>query len=93
MQDKRDMTIKELAKDCRTIEDVHEMLKNLFRDTIQQLFEAEMDDHLGYAKHSTDGDHTGNSRNGYSKKTLKKSLAIQKFVSPVIATANLNLTL
>ncbi|ELK38930.1 hypothetical protein D478_27092 [Brevibacillus agri BAB-2500] len=27
MQDKRDMTIKELAKDCRTIEDVHAMLK------------------------------------------------------------------
>ncbi|WP_425341304.1 transposase [Brevibacillus borstelensis] len=68
MQDKRDMTIKELAKDCRTIEDVHEMLKNLFRDTIHQLFEAEMDDHLGYAKHSADGDHTGNSRNEYSKK-------------------------
>ncbi|MGG1474523.1 IS256 family transposase, partial [Brevibacillus agri] len=71
MQDKRDMTIKELAKDCRTIEDVHTMLKDLFRDTIQQLFEAEMDDHLGYTKHSTDGDHSGNSRNGYSKKTLK----------------------
>lgn len=71
MQDKRDMTIKELAKDCRTIEDVHVMLKDLFRDTIQQLFEAEMDDHLGYAKHSVDGDHSGNSRNGYSKKKLK----------------------
>ncbi|RNB58196.1 IS256 family transposase, partial [Brevibacillus gelatini] len=51
MQDKRDMTIKELAKDCRTIEDVHTMLKDLFRDTIQQLFEAEMDAHLGYTKH------------------------------------------
>jgi transposase-like protein len=46
-------------------------VKDLFRDTIQQLFEAEMDAHLGYAKHSSDGDHTGNSRNGYSKKTLK----------------------
>ncbi|EST55244.1 hypothetical protein T458_08080 [Brevibacillus panacihumi W25] len=57
MQDKRDLTIKELAKDCRTIEDVHVMLKDLFRDTIQQLFEAEMDDHLGYNKHSSDGDH------------------------------------
>lgn len=30
------------------------MLKNLFCDTIQQLFEAEMDDHLGYAKHNAD---------------------------------------
>lgn len=62
MQDKRDLTIKELAKDCRTIEDVHEMLKNLFRDTIQQLFEAEMDDHLGYAKAvRTGSDTSGNA--------------------------------
>ncbi|EAO9488577.1 IS256 family transposase, partial [Salmonella enterica] len=64
--------MKEIAKDCRTIEDVHMMLKDLFRDTIQQLFEAEMDDHLGYSKLSSDGDDTGNSRNGYSKKTVKR---------------------
>lgn len=46
MQDIRDLTIKELAKDCHSIEDVHVMLKDLFRDSIQQFFEAEMDDHL-----------------------------------------------
>lgn len=51
MQDKGDMTIKELAKDCRTIEDLLAMLKDLFRS---------LDDHLGYAKHSVDGDHSGN---------------------------------
>jgi putative transposase len=71
MQDVKDKTLKELAKDCRTVEDVHEMLKNMFRDTLQQLFEAEIDDHLGYSKHSSEGDLTGNSRNGYSKKTIK----------------------
>lgn len=71
MQDAKDKTLKELAKDCRTVEDVHEMLKNMFRDTLQQLFEAEIDNHLGYSKHSSEGDLTGNSRNGYSKKTIK----------------------
>lgn len=30
-----------------------------------------MDEHLGYAKHDKAGQHTGNSRNGYSGKTLK----------------------
>lgn len=30
MQDLQDKTIKELAKDCRTVDDVHEMLKNKF---------------------------------------------------------------
>ncbi|ALS25089.1 hypothetical protein IJ22_48270 [Paenibacillus naphthalenovorans] len=35
MQDAKDKTLKELAKDCRTVEDVHEMLKNMCRDTLQ----------------------------------------------------------
>lgn len=40
-------------------------------DTIQEIFEAEMDVHLGYDKHSQEGNNSGNSRNGYNKKTLK----------------------
>jgi len=71
MQDLQDKTIRELAKDCRTVEDVHEMLKNLFKDTLQGILEAELDNHLGYEKHSVEGNNTGNSRNGYSKKTIK----------------------
>jgi len=74
MQDLKDKTIKELARDCRTVDDVHEMLKNLFRDTLQQILEAEMEEHLGYKKHSVEGINTGNSRNGYSKKTIKTRL-------------------
>jgi putative transposase len=70
MQNLQDKTIKEIAKDCRTVEDVHEMLKSLFKDTIQEVFEAELDDHLGYKKHSTEGTNSGNSRNGHSKKTI-----------------------
>ncbi|AEG16037.1 transposase mutator type [Desulfofundulus kuznetsovii DSM 6115] len=71
MQDLKDKTIRELAKGCRTVDDVHEMLKSLFKDTIQQILEAEMEEHLGYKKHSPEGNNTGNSRNGYSKKTIK----------------------
>ena len=74
MQDLKDKTIKELARDCQTVDDVHEMLKNLFRDTLQQILEAEMKEHLGYKKHSAEGINTGNSRNGYSKKTIKTRL-------------------
>src|SRR5690606_33412168 len=62
---------KELAKDCRSMDDIHEKLKELFKKTIQQIFEAEMDEHLGYAKHDPAGNNSGNSRNGYSKKTVK----------------------
>ena len=71
MQDVQDKTIRELAKDCKTVDDVHEMLKNLFKDTLQGILEAEVEDHLGYKKHSLEGNNTGNSRNGCNKKTLK----------------------
>lgn len=71
IQEMKDKTIKELARECHSVEDVHDMLKNLFKDTLQEIFEAEIDEHLGYPKHSNQGDNSGNSRNGYSKKTLK----------------------
>jgi len=62
---------KELAKGCRTVEDIQEKLKSLFKDTLQEIFEAEMDEHLGYSKHDPAGNNSGNSRNGYSKKKIK----------------------
>ncbi|MFW6030880.1 MAG: IS256 family transposase, partial [Halanaerobiales bacterium] len=71
MQNKKDMTIKELAKTCKSVEDIQETLKGLFKDTLQEIFEAEMDEHLGYEKHNTQGNNTGNSRNGYSEKTIQ----------------------
>ncbi|OPX83622.1 MAG: hypothetical protein A4E53_04570 [Pelotomaculum sp. PtaB.Bin104] len=44
MQDVQEKTIKELAKDCHTVDDVQEILKNLFKDTLQQIFEAEIEE-------------------------------------------------
>lgn len=38
------------------------------------MLEAEIDEHLGYDKHSSQGDLSGNSRNGYNKKKLKTHL-------------------
>ncbi len=35
------------------------------------MLEAEMDEHLGYEKHSARGDGSGNSRNGHGRKTVK----------------------
>lgn len=74
MQQAENITIKDLARECRTVDDVHNMLRDLFKDTLQQIFEAEMDDHLGYKKNSVEGNNSGNSRNGYSVKTLQTKL-------------------
>lgn len=71
MQSDYKEALKELAKECHSVEDIQEKLRDIFKETLQQVFEAEMDEHLGYTKHDNTGDKTGNSRNGYSQKTIK----------------------
>jgi putative transposase len=75
-QSKKILTEKEmelvqlLMSDCQSTGDIQEKLKRLFAGTIEQMLEAEMDEHLGYEKHNNSGDLCGNSRNGYNKKTI-----------------------
>ena len=47
-------------------------LKELFKDVLQEALEAELDETLGYGKHEVS--EKKNSRNGYSKKTIKTEL-------------------
>jgi len=61
----------ELAKNIKTEKDLSDFSKQLKKMTVEAALGAEMEDHLGYAKHDPEGHHTGNSRNGYSGKTLK----------------------
>jgi len=49
-------------------------LKDLFKDVLQEALEAELDESLGYGKHEVSGKGLNNSRNGYSKKTVKSEL-------------------
>ena len=55
-------------------QDVQAMLRNLRGDTLQQMLEAEMDDHLGYTKYDYKNKQTDDSRNGYSPKTVVSSV-------------------
>ncbi|WP_204226469.1 transposase, partial [Clostridium botulinum] len=49
-------------------------LKEMFRDVLQESLEAEMDEALGYGKYDSIEKNNDNSRNGYSKKTVKTEL-------------------
>lgn len=49
-------------------------LKEMFKDVLQESLEAEMDDALGYGKYDSVSKDSDNSRNGYSKKTIKTEL-------------------
>ena len=62
--------VKLLMADCQTTGDIQAKLKRLFAGTIEQMLEAEMDEHLGYEKNSVAGNNSGHSRNGYGKKTI-----------------------
>jgi putative transposase len=63
--------VKAISQECSTPAEVTSLLKSLFAGTLEQMLQAEMDEHLGYETHSPSGDHSGNSRNGYGKKTIK----------------------
>ncbi|MFD0961535.1 IS256 family transposase, partial [Paenibacillus chungangensis] len=52
--------------DIKTAGDIQDALKNMFAETLQEFMEAELDTHLGYAKHDTKNKKTTNSRNGKS---------------------------
>lgn len=61
----------QLAKNIKTEKDLSDFNKQLRKMTVEAALGAEMEEHLGYSKHAPEGHNTGNSRNGYSSKTLK----------------------
>lgn len=63
--------IKSLISDIKTTEELDDITRLLRKKTFESMLEGELDDHLGYARHAAEGHHSGNSRNGYSGKTLK----------------------
>lgn len=65
---------KDFWKDFKDRKDFDEFFSELFKEGINQMLKGEITDHLGYEKHSKEGDNSGNSRNGDYPKTLKTNL-------------------
>lgn len=65
--------LKQWIKDnnMKSVEDVQSALKELFAETLQEMLEGELETTLGYAKYDVKNKQTTNSRNGYSKKTVR----------------------
>lgn len=70
----KDFLSKEFLSQFKTGEDVTAFMKELHTRVYEQMLEAEMDNHLGYEKHSNQGDHSGNSRNGRYKKQIQTEM-------------------
>lgn len=67
--------VSELIKtyDIKTAKDIQEALKDLLGETLQDMLEAEMNEHLGYEKYTRD-DESNNYRNGYKTKKVRSSM-------------------
>ena len=57
------------AKSIKTEADLNEFRQMLTKITVETALNTELDDHLGFARHESS--ESGNSRNGYTSKTLR----------------------
>lgn len=62
---------KDFFKQFKSKEEFQEFFQDLFKRGVQEMLQGELDEHLGYEKHSPEGYNSGNSRNGTSKKKVK----------------------
>ena len=88
MKDQREIIIPDLdyqaeVRKCKTMEDVvgkNGLMQKLFKDIIQQLLEAEMEEHLGYPKHEKAD--RPNKRNGHTKKRVRSDTGELEISTP-----------
>lgn len=62
---------KDFFKQFKDKEEFGSFFNDLYKHGLEQMLQGELDDHLGYEKHDKKGYNTGNSRNGFSSKTVK----------------------
>lgn len=70
----RSELLDELLKDYRKPDDLlgqDGLLQQLTKALVERALDGELTHHLGYEKHSAEGDNSGNSRNGTTPKTLR----------------------
>ena len=71
LEEKIRRLVKEHSGEFKTQEQISSISSVMMKSILETALGAEMDDHLGYDKHSPEGYGSGNSRNGSTKKTLK----------------------
>jgi putative transposase len=66
---------RDFFKQFKSKEDFQSFFSELYKQGVEEMLKAELDEHLGYEKHSKEGHNSGNSRNGsYTKKVKTESL-------------------
>lgn len=101
---RRKRTPEEIARKERTkalmkelnikdMDDIQDLFKSFVAAALEGGLEAELDEELGYSKYDYRNKETNNSRNGYSKKTMKTSFGDMDIDIPRDAMVILSLSL
>jgi len=78
----KELLSKEFLSQFRSQEDVSQFMKDLHVKVYEDLLEREMELHLGYEKHSFEGNNSGNSRNGSYSKRIQSEHGEQEITVP-----------
>jgi putative transposase len=74
--------IQDLACGIKSEADLSSLTRELLKITVETSLNPEMEAHLGYPKRSPIGQNSGNSRNGYGKKSLKGDHGVLEIETP-----------
>jgi transposase-like protein len=88
--------VEEGLRQCKTLEDISRkngLLKRMLKEMTEQILEAELTEHLGYAKHSSEGNNSGNNRNGKTAKTVRSDYGEVKIETPCDRTGTFEPTI
>lgn len=73
---KTDALLDELLPDCQSPQDIlgeHGLVKQLTKRLVERVLQTELTHHLGYEPYAPEGQGSGNSRNGTTRKTVQTS--------------------
>lgn len=65
---------KEFLSQFKDASDLNAHFGQMFKDAVEQMLEAELDEHIGSNKHERTDEANRNYRNGYGRKTLKTDM-------------------
>lgn len=75
MEEEKKFSIPEdTLKKIKSQSELDDFFTMLYKQAVENMLKAEMEEHLGYKKHEKTTNKSGNSRNGYSSKTLKTNI-------------------
>src|SRR5260221_11191127 len=74
---------KDFFKQFKSKEEFQSFFSDLYKQGVEEMLKGELDEHLGYEKHSPECRNSGNSSNGsYTKKVMTETMGDPSIIIP-----------